>query len=153
MNRLWQKIAGALARFRPRPLFARSEPEELRFICRCPVTWESGGQRGRAELRQLSGQEMRLYIDRPLLSGRSVRVRPVKVGSAPSLLLDEVQATVLSSRRCRRGGNSVVLRLNLPEKVSRFAWFRQLRRTRRAWTASPPRPDGGLRLVQPGGHC
>lgn len=149
MNRLWHKFVRALALLQPRSAGPSGALEEPRFICRCPVTWESAGQRGRAELRQMTAEEMRLLTDRPLLAGCPIRVRPVLVESAPSLLLDEVQGTVLSSRRVSRGV-SVVLRLQLPKQVSRFAWFRQLRRPRGGVRPSRSPRQVGLRLVEPG---
>lgn len=149
MNRLWKTIAGAITWLRPRRPGPRGGVEEPRFICRCPIEWESEGQRGRGELRQLSGREMRLSTDRPLLAGRPIRVRPVAVGQAPSLLLDVVNGTVLASRRDRRSGAEVTLQLHLPEKVSRFAWFRLLRRP--GLQRREPAPSAtarSLRLVQ-----
>jgi hypothetical protein len=84
---------------------------------------------------------MRLRTDQVVLAGHSIRVRPLQPGSERPLSLDVVIGTVVYSRS-RHGKVDIGIELLQPEKISRFAWFHQLRGQGRR--TSPARP---LRLL------
>jgi hypothetical protein len=127
MSELWKKIAAAIARLQKKPVQAEGNRRQVpRLICCRAVVWECGCQRGEAELREVSTTGMRLRTDQALLAGRHIRIRPLASGVEPPLPLDMVFGTVIYSK-CRKGKVDVGVELSSPERLSRFAWFHQLR--------------------------
>lgn len=147
MNELWSRIAGAIAGWqRPRQA-VESRPQAPHFICCCAVIWEAGPLRGEGELRELSATGLRLRTDQAVLAGRNIRIRPQPLGPEAPLPMDMVFGTVVYSRS-RKGRVDIGVELSHPERMSRFAWFHQLRREGESPlpTLSSRRP--GLHLVR-----
>jgi hypothetical protein len=137
MSELWKKIAAAIARLQKKRVQVQGNRRQVpRFICCRAVVWECGCLRGEGELREVSTTGMRLRTDQALLAGRTIRIRPLASGVEPSLPLDIVFGTVIYSKS-RRGKVDVGVELLSPEKISRFAWFHQLRSEGERKTVSP----------------
>jgi hypothetical protein len=150
MGELWNRIAGAIARLHRKRQPVQNRRQAPRFICCCAVTWEAGAERGEGELREVSATGMRLRTDQALLAGQHIRIRPATAGAEQPLPLDVAVGTVIYSKS-RRGKVEVGVELIHPERISRFAWFHQLRRDPE--TVGSPLPSvlprsGGLHIVE-----
>lgn len=145
---LWNRITGAIAglQSRRRPALGEERRQVPRFICRCAVTWESGATRGEGELRELSSTGLRLRTDRAVLAGSRIRVRPLAAGGEQPLPLDMVFGTVVYSKS-RKGKVEIGIELINPDRISRFAWFHQLRRERESPLPAFGARHGALHLV------
>lgn len=147
MSELWSRITGAIAGWHKSRRLVAERQQAPRFICCCAVVWESGPLRGEGELRELSATGLRLRTDQPVLAGRGIRVRPQGVGSEQPLPMDMVFGTVVYSRS-RKGKVDIGVELVNPERMSRYAWFHQLRREGESALPSFPPRRGGLHLVR-----
>lgn len=125
MGTVWNKIAQIVARWRGRamPGPRRVEP---RLICSCEVFWESEGLRGEGRLREVSATGLRLYTDRAVLAGRSIRVVP-KPGDALDPLPREVAQGVVLYSRSKDGRFEIAVVLGGQQTNSRHGWLHRLR--------------------------
>lgn len=130
VKKLWSRILAVFGKLQPIRRSAALQPSGRRaapnLICRCAVSWEAGRQRGRAELRQISPTGMRLRADQMVLAGSRIAIRPLGATTEAPSALDVVFGTVVYSRS-REGKIDLGVELLHPEKISRFAWFHQLR--------------------------
>lgn len=135
-------MTNLVARFRGGP----SAPPKIHgptaqsFICSFAISWSDGVDHGRGELREISATGLRILIDQPLLAGRRIRLSPL-LNEAQVLLPLEVALGVVTHSRGRRGRFEVGVRLDNPEGISRFVWFRQLQRRGPSGTSLLPKVD------------
>lgn len=156
MSGLFRKISNTLKRLgrssspleSPSPVDRRTAP---RFICSVPVLWEVGRESGDATLREVSATGMRLKLQRALLAGKNIRVRPAAADDRAPLSSDVAIGQVVYCR-ARSGMFEIGIEFVNPERISKYAWLKQLLREQRVSgvDSSHVGPDNpsGLTLVK-----
>lgn len=118
-----------------------------RFVCSVPVLWEAGRETGDAVLREVSATGMRLRLNRVLLVGKNLRVRPAPTDKSTPLSSDVAIGSVVYCRALG-GGFEVGIELINPERISRYAWIGQLLRQRKGPVSLlDPHPESGGKLT------
>ena len=126
----------------------RAEP---RFILSADILWEVGKARGEGELREISDTGLKLRLDRAIVAGKLIYVRPLTgMLQGGPLRTDFAVGRVVYSR-VRGRQFEVGVELLKPESLSRYHWLGRIRHREAAPIELKPAVGGPrLTLIQGG---